>query len=126
MKQFFCLIAAFCLVIFAASAAGAQDYRTILTQGGVEVMVALDPLGPNNQIEAYVKFVNLNGYKVNITWTPFITCERGPAKKGYGTPFSMNATSSYEARLWRSAACMVGSIKDLKVDMEVSAAASAK
>jgi hypothetical protein len=124
MKRLFWLIAAFCMVIFLSSPAPAQEYQNLSTKGGVEVMVALDPLGPNNQIAAYIKFVNQNGYKVNITWKPVITCEGEPAKKGYGAPFSMDAASSYEVRLWRSSACAVSSIKDLNVDMEVRAAES--
>jgi hypothetical protein len=119
MKQLCCLIVASCISLFAASGAAAQEYSSIGTQDGVEVMAAFDPLGPNNQIAAYIKFVNTNGYKVDITWTPLITCGKGPAKKGFGSPFSMEAAASYEVRLWRLSACGVGSIKKLEVEMKV-------
>jgi hypothetical protein len=122
MKLLRCLIVASCISLIALSAAAGQDYHSIATQGGVEVMAAFDPLGPNNQLAAYVKFVNKNGYKVNVTWTPFITCRRGPAKKGYGAPFSMEAGASYEVNLWRSSTCAVGSIRDVTVDVEVKKA----
>jgi hypothetical protein len=85
-------------------------------------MAAFDPLGPNNQIAAYIRFVNRNSYKVNITWTPVISCGEGPSRKGYGAPFSMDAAASYEVTLWRSSACGVGSIKDVKVEMKVEKA----
>ncbi len=120
MKLLFCVIVTCCIVIHAASGAEAQAYRDLSSKGGVQVMVAIDPLGPNNQIAANIRFVNQNSYRVNVIWTPVITCEGEPAKKGYGSPFSMNAAASYEVRLWRSSACTMGPIKDLKVEMEVS------
>jgi hypothetical protein len=122
MKQLYCLIVVACISLFAASGVAAQQYSAIGTQDGVKVMAAVDPLGPNNQIAVYIKFVNTNGYKVDITWTPVITCEQGSAKKGFGSPFSMGAGASYEVRLWRSSACGVGAIKDLKVEMKVDKA----
>ncbi len=121
MKQLLSLIVGSCIVICAASGAAAQGYQNILTQGGVQVMVALDPLGPNNQIAAYIKFVNQNSHKVNIAWTPVITCAAGPVKQGYGAPISLEAAASYEVSLWRSSACSMGRIRDLKVEMEVGA-----
>jgi hypothetical protein len=119
MKQLSCLIVASCISLFIASGAAAQQYSSIGTQDGVEVMAAFDPLGPNNQIAAYIKFVNKNKFKVDITWAPVISCGKEPAKKGFGSPFSMDAAASYEVRLWRSSACGVGAIKDLRVDMKV-------
>jgi hypothetical protein len=108
--------------MFAASAAAVEDYKDLGTREGVGVMVAIDPLGPNNQITAYVKFVNNNGYKVNIKWTPIITCEGGNIKKDYGADFSLNAGASYAVTIWRSAACGVQGMKDLRVEMEVKKA----
>jgi hypothetical protein len=122
MRQLSLLVFVSYVSLFAASVAAAQDYRTIAVQEGVEVMAAIAPFGPNNTITAHLKFVNKNGYKVNITWSPLITCEKGPAKKGYGAPFSMEAGASYELSLWRSSTCSMGSIKELTVDMEVKKA----
>ena len=122
MKRLYCLIVVACIALFAAAGLAAQQYSAIGTQDGVEVMAAVDPFGPNNQMAAHIKFVNKNQYKVGITWTPVITCEKGPAKKGFGAPFSMDAGASYEVRLWRSSACGVGAIKDLSVKMKVEKA----
>ncbi len=119
MKRLCCLVIALSISFFAASQAAAQEYRSLVTRDGVEVMAAFDPLGPNNQVAAYIRFVNGNRYKVKITWTPFITCKGSNEKKGYGAPFTVDAGASYELRLWRSSACRVGSIKDMRVDMEV-------
>ena len=119
MKQLFCLIIWSFTALFAASGAGAQDYRSLSEREGVEVMAAFDPLGPNNLIAAYVKFVNKNGYRVNIKWTPLIACVGQAPKEGYGESFSLDAGGTYEVNLWRSAACVTGSIDDLAVDMEV-------
>lgn len=121
MKKLCCLVG-LCISMFVASAAAAEDYKDLGTREGVDVMVAIDPLGPNNQIVAYVKFVNNNGYKVNIKWTHIITCEGGNIKKDYGADFSMNAGASYEVTIWRSAACGVQEMKDLRVEMEVKRA----
>jgi hypothetical protein len=123
MKKLYCLIVVSCISLFAASGVAAQQYVIIGMQDGVEVTAAFDPLGPNNQIAAYIKFVNKNKFKVDITWTPFISCGRGPAKKGFGAPFSMDAGASYQVRLWRSSACGVGAIRDLNVEMKVGKAA---
>jgi hypothetical protein len=122
MKQLCCLIVAMCMSLFVASGAAAQQYSSIGTQDGIEVAAAFDPLGPNNQIAAYIRFVNRNSYKVNITWVPLIACGEEAARKGYGAPFSMDAAALYEVTLWRSSACGVGSIKDLKVEMKVEKA----
>jgi hypothetical protein len=122
MKLLCCLVVASCISLLALSTAAAQDYHSITTKAGVEVTASFDPLGPNNQLTAYVKFVNKNGYKVNVTWTPSVTCKKGPAKKRYGAPFTMEAGASYEVSLWRSSTCAVGSIRNLNVDMEVKKA----
>jgi hypothetical protein len=111
-----------CVTLFAVSGAAAQDYQHITTQEGVEVMAKYDPLGPNNLVVAYVKFLNNNRYTVNVNWTPKITCEGGDVKIGYGAGFSMNEGKSYEVNIWRSAACGTGKIKDFSVDMEVKRA----
>jgi hypothetical protein len=110
------------VALLAASAVLAQDYQHVTTQEGVEVMVKYDPLGPNNLVVAYVKFVNNNKYTVNVDWTPTITCEGGDVKVGYGAGFSMNEGKSYGVNIWRSAACGPGRIKDFSVDMEVKRA----
>jgi hypothetical protein len=122
MKQSCCLIVAACIFLLAASVAAARDYHSIATKDGVEVTAVFDPFGPNNQIAAQVKFVNKNGYKVTVTWTPVATCYKGRAKKGYGAPFSMEAGASYEVSLWRTSTCSIGSITNLTVDMEVKKA----
>jgi hypothetical protein len=122
MKKLCCLVG-LCISMFVASAAAAEDYKEPSgTREGVDVMVTINPLGPNNQIAAYVKFVNNNAYKVNIKWTPIITCEGGDIKKGYGADFSMNDGASYEVTIWRSTACGFQDVKDITVETEVKRA----
>lgn len=121
MKKLCCLVGLF-IFFFVVSAAAVEDYKDPGTDEGVNAMVAIDPLGPNNLVAAFVKFVNHNGYKVNIKWTPLITCEGTKIQKGYGADFSMDAGASYEVTIWRSAACGVPDIKELKVEMEVKKA----
>ena len=121
MKKLGCLVGLF-VSMFVVSAAVAADRNGPGAREGVDVVVTIDPLGPNNQIAAYVKFVNNNEYKVNIKWTPVITCEGGDKRTGYGADFSMNAGASYEVTIWRSAACGFREMKNLRVEKEVKRA----
>lgn len=123
MKKLFCFIAGLCVAAFVLSAAMAADYKQVLTQEGVEVMVQDNPLGPNNQIVAYVKFTNNNDHKVDVSWKPVITCEGGEIKTGANAGFGMSAGESYEVNIWRSQACGLKKIMNLSVDMEVKEAA---
>ncbi len=124
MKRSCFLIVALCIALFEAQTAAAQQYTSFGTWEGVEVLTQIDPLGPNNQIGAYVKFVNHNKYKVNIEWTPLITCAGQTARKSYGEPFSIDAEASYEATIWRSSTCHMGSIKELEIEIKVKRADS--
>lgn len=54
--------------MFVASVAAAEEYKDPGTPEGVDAMVAIDPLGPNNLVAACGKFVNNNGYKANFKW----------------------------------------------------------
>lgn len=101
------------------SAAAAIEYQPLVTEEGVEAMVSYDPLGPNNQIVAYVKFVNSNSYKVDVDWRPVITCEGTGVVRGAGGGFSIDAKSTFEVTLWRSMACGLRQIKNLNVRMNV-------
>lgn len=123
MKKLFCFIAALCAAAFFLSAAMAADYQHVPAQEGVEVRVQNNPLGPNNQIVAYVKFTNHNDYKVDVSWKPVITCEGGEKKTGTSADFSMGAGESYTVNIWRSQACGLTKIINLGVDMEVKEAA---
>ncbi len=111
-----------CIFLFLAFTVAAQNYRNLGTQDGVDVLAAIDPLGPNNLVSVYVKFINKNSYDVNVKWTPLITCQGGTTRKGYGADFSMKAGGSYEVTIWRSGACGEQQIKDLNVEMEVKRA----
>lgn len=123
MKKFRFIVLAVLIFLFAASIAAAQqNYHLIGTQDGVEVMVRYNPFGHNNLIVAFIKFVNTNSYKVDVEWTPFITCEGRPAEKGYGGPFSLHEKKSYEVNLWRSQACGQGNLNQIRVEMNVKKA----
>ncbi len=105
------------------SAAAATEYQPLATKEGVETMVSFDPLGPNNQIVAYVKFVNSNSYKVDVDWKPVMTCEGGEIIRGAAAGFSMDAKSAFEVTLWRSKACGLRQIEKLTVEMKVKKSA---
>jgi hypothetical protein len=115
--HFFVLAAA----IFVASAALAVDvnYQPLSTQNGVAVMVSYDPLGPNNQIMAYLKFINNNDYPADVTWKPVISCGDAAPKEGSGGAFHIDAKASYGVTLWRSQACGLMKIRDFTVKLEV-------
>ncbi len=119
MKKLSCLVVAVCISVFAASAAMAQDYQLVGKQEGVEVMMKYHPFGYNNLIVAFIKFVNTNTYKVDIDWTPTISCEDLPPKKGYGAPFTLDGKQSYEVTIWRSEACGQAGMKGIQVEMHV-------
>lgn len=115
-----CLIIALCLTVFATSAATAQQgYRQIGEQGGVEVMVKYHPFGYNNLVVAFIKFVNANPYKVTVYWTPYMTCENLPVKKGYGAKFGLREKGTHEVNVWRSQACGNATLKNIRVEMHV-------
>jgi hypothetical protein len=122
MKRSGWLVIALCIVLLVVSAATAQDYKRIASFGGVEVTAAIEPLGHNNLMSAFIRFVNHNQYKVNVAWTPVITCQGAPSRNGYGEPFSMDAGATYVARLWRSSTCGPGSIRNIAVEMTVKRA----
>ncbi len=112
-----------CLFMLIASTAAAQSFKDLGSHDGVDVMAAIDPLGPNNLVAASVKFVNSNTYKVNVKWTPLLTCGDDEAKrKGFGADFSLDAGATYEVKLWRSGACGPQEIRDLGVEMEATKA----
>jgi hypothetical protein len=115
MKKLCCLIVIVCVSLLVISAAMASDK----TQGGVEVIVTYDPLGPNNLVVAFVKFVNNNAYKVHVNWKPIITCAGSDMRKGDGEPFVMSEGGSYQVSIWRSLACGNGKLEDLSVEMDV-------
>jgi hypothetical protein len=119
MKKFRIILVAVLISVFAASIAMAVDYQSIGTQDGVEIMVSYNPFGYNNLIVAFIKFVNTNTYKVDIDWTPIISCEGFPIKKGYGAPFTLNGKKSYEVTVWRSQACGHADLKSIRVEMHV-------
>ena len=121
MKKLYCLVV-LCMFMFEASAVAAQEDKGQGTPEGVDVKVVIDPLGPNNQISAYVAFVNKNDYKVNIKWTPVMSCGEGNIKRGYGEDFSMTAGASYDVTIWRLSACGFQTLNGLTVDMEVKRA----
>lgn len=120
MRKTHCLIIMLCITIFVASAATAQqDYHQIDQQGGVQVMARYNPFGDNNLIVAFVRFVNTNQYKVNVVWTPFISCQDLPVKRGYGAPFTLGENKSHEITIWRSQACGPAKLEGIKVEMSV-------
>jgi hypothetical protein len=119
MKKSGCLIVTVCIFVCAASAAVAQDYKQIGAREGVEVMVRYNPFGYNNLIVAFIKFVNTNTYKVDVDWTPIISCEGLPMKKGYGAPFILGGKETYEVTIWRTQACGHADMKSVLVEMNV-------
>ena len=119
MKKLCCLIGIVCVSLLVISAAIAEDLGQPDAKEGVKVTVKYDPLGPNNLIVAFVKFINNNGYRVHVDWNPIITCEGSNSKEGYGEPFDMNEGGSYQVTMWRSAVCQDRKLKDLSVEMDV-------
>ena len=119
MKKLCFLIVALCVSAFLTSAAMSAGYQHVITQEGIEVTVQNNPLGPNNQIVAYVKFINNNGYKVNVNWKPIITCEGGDIRTGTSASFGMSEGGSYEVNIWRSQACGLKQMIKLDVEMDV-------
>ena len=104
------------------SSSGAADYQSVTVKEGIEVMILYNPLGPNNQIVANIKFINHNDYKAEVSWMPLISCGEGNNHKGYGASFSIGAGQSYVVPLWRSGACAQGKIASFDVEMEVKEA----
>ncbi len=117
MEKLRCLIVIVFVSLLAISAAMASDVNHPETQGGVEVTVIYDPLGPNNLIAAFVNFVNKNAYKVHVSWQPIITCEGSDMTKGYGEPFVMSEGGSYQVTIWRSPTCGNRKLEDIRVEM---------
>ena len=82
-------------------------------------MVLRNPLGYNNQIVAYLKFLNKNRYGVQVNWKLTMSCEGTGKKTIDGTAFDMDENGSYEVTIWRSQACGLRSMKGLGVQMDV-------
>ena len=119
MKKLRGLIVILCLTLLVITAAMAADYEHLASQGGVEAMVRYNPLGYNNQIVAYLKFLNNNRYGVRVNWKLTMTCEGAGKKTIDGTAFDMDENGSYEVTIWRSQACGLRSMKGLGAQMEV-------
>lgn len=117
MKKLWLLFVVLCVSALAAAPVIAADYQT--TRDGVEVTVQLNPLGPNNSIVAYVKFINNNQYRVEVNWMPVITCEGENRREGPAAGFGVNEGETYVVNIWRSAACGQGRIKEFVVEMDV-------
>ncbi len=108
-----------CAVLGVVVSAAAIEYQPLATKKGVEAAVSYNPLGPNNQVVAYVRFLNKNDYNVDVEWKPLITCGSGEVIKGASAGFSLAAKSTYEVTIWRSMACGPRPMKTLTVQMEV-------
>jgi hypothetical protein len=108
-----------CVVLSMVTAAAAIEYQPLATEKGVEAMVSYNPLGPNNEIVAFIRFVNNNSYKVAVDWKPVIDCGGSEVIKGAAAGFSIDAKSTFEVTLWRSMACGLRQIKNLSVQMTV-------
>jgi hypothetical protein len=122
MNKLCFLLGVFCLSVFVASAVMAADTRTLAIREGVEASIQYDPLGPNNQIVAYVSFINKNQYKVEVSWQSIIICEDDYKREGPITSMSINEGDTYVVNIWRTSACVYGRIKDFSVNMEVKKA----
>ena len=119
MKRLCCFIGMLVVSLLVISAAMAEDPGQPFAKGGVEVRVRYNPLGPNNAITAFVKFINNNRYKVHVDWEPIITCSGGNKKTGYGAPFEMDEGGSYQVNIWRAQTCQDRELEDLSVEMHV-------
>jgi len=117
MEKLRCLIVIVCVSLLAVSAAMASDVHDLEIEGGVEVTVIYDPLGPNNLIAAFINFDNNNAYKVHVSWQAVIMCEGSDITKGYGEPFVMSEGGSYQVTIWRSATCGNRKLEDIKVEI---------
>jgi hypothetical protein len=115
LHVFFVVLFMFASVVSFSIAADDQ----LATRDGINVRVQYDPMGPNNLIVAYVKFINENQYRVEVNWWPVITCESEDKREGPAASFSMNEGGTYVVNIWRSAACGQGRIKNIDVEMAV-------
>jgi hypothetical protein len=113
------LIVVACLSLLAVSAASAADYEHLASQGGVEAMVLYNPLGYNNQIVAFIKFLNKNRYAVHVEWKLSMTCAGVEKKTIDGDAFDMDENGSYEVNIWRSQACGLRAMQGLAAQMDV-------
>ncbi len=118
MKRLSCSIGMLVVSLLVISAAMAGDSGPYIKEG-VEATVRYDPLGPNNAIVAFVRFINNNTYKVHVDWEPVITCGGGNAEAGYGEPFDIDGGGSYQVNIWRTQACRDVKLEDLSVRMYV-------
>ena len=123
LRSYFVVACAVLCMVCMVTTAAAIEYQPLVTKEGVETMVSYDPLGPNNQIVAYVRFVNSNSYKVDVEWKPVMTCEGGEIIRGAAAGFSIDAKSAFEVTLWRSKACGLRQIEKLIVEMKVKRSA---
>jgi len=119
MEKFRFLTVIVCVSLLLITSATASDNQNAATQEGVKVIVTYDPLGPNNLIVAFVKFVNNNAYKVRVNWKPIIKCAGSDVREGYGEPFTMSKGESYQVNIWRSLTCGNSKLEDLSVEMDV-------
>lgn len=119
MKKFFYYFAGVCICVFFVSAVLGAEYQKVVSGEGVDVMVQYDPLGPNNEIVAYVKFINNKQYPVEVNWYPVITCVNENKREGAFNGFSLNQGESLVVKIWRLEACGQGRIKDFKVVLDV-------
>jgi hypothetical protein len=119
MKKQCGLVVVLCLTLLVWSTATAADYEHLASQGGVDAMVSYHPLGYNNQIVAYLKFLNKNRHGVQVNWKLTINCAGAEKKTIDGDAFDMDEDGSYEVTIWRSQACGLRSMKGLGVQMDV-------
>lgn len=121
MKKMNILFAVFCVLALSASFSIAADDQPEARRG-IRVNVQYDPLGPNNLIVAYVKFINENQYRVEGNWWPVITCEDGNRRQGLVAALNLNQGETLAVNIMRSAACGPGRVKDIYVEMNVNKA----
>lgn len=122
MKKLYCLFVSVCMSAFVASSLMGADGQDHQTQGGVEVVVQHNPLGPNNAIVAYIKFINNNQFRIEVNWTPVITCAGEKEREGPATSFSMNGGERSVVNIWRLTACGNRPMEGLRVKMDVKKA----
>lgn len=121
MRRMWYLFGLFVVVgVFLLSASsGFAEYKFLESHDGVEVQVNYDPLGPSNQIAAYLKFFNKNSYQVKVTVAPIIDCG-GDMKKGSQDNFVLFDGDTHEITLWRSSSCGYNKIQNLRIQMDVN------
>ena len=122
MKNLLILYTVLCIFAITAPACLAADYQLVMSRDGVDVMIQYDPLGPNNEIVAYVKFSNENPYRVEVNWKPVITCEGEDRQEGPSATFFINEGEDYVVTLWRLSVCGQRPISSFFVEMDATMA----